>query len=166
MKQQHRHHRISSNFDPRAWLQNNPLGHHWEIPGYGASSQNAMPGKWSGRTSNWLQMNGLSLRQDCRKITDHFRGIYRIYPYLMKENRRTSTFKRLNLQTLGSQPTMPKTGLKADFKSIKLRKVTLFRVWGLRWPCLCATCRLTKVWPTIGFTDGCSVSRSHFRPPK
>ena len=24
--------------------------------------------------------------QDCRKITDHFRGIYRIYPNLTKEN--------------------------------------------------------------------------------
>ena len=23
--------------------------------------------------------------QDCRKITDHFRGIYRIYPKLIKE---------------------------------------------------------------------------------
>ena len=26
--------------------------------------------------------------QDCRKITDHFRGIYGIYPDLIKENRR------------------------------------------------------------------------------
>jgi hypothetical protein len=26
--------------------------------------------------------------QDCRKITDRFRGIYRIYFYLIKENRR------------------------------------------------------------------------------
>ena len=26
--------------------------------------------------------------QDCRKITSHFRGIYRIYLHLMKENRR------------------------------------------------------------------------------
>ena len=24
--------------------------------------------------------------EDYRKITDHFRGIYRIYPYLTKEN--------------------------------------------------------------------------------
>ena len=24
--------------------------------------------------------------QDCMKITDHFRGIYRLYPNLMKEN--------------------------------------------------------------------------------
>ena len=36
--------------------------------------------------------------QDCRKITDHFRGIYRIYPNLMKENRRVWTCNRLDLQ--------------------------------------------------------------------
>ena len=45
--------------------------------------------------------------QDCRKITDHFRGIYRIYLNLIKENRRMSTRNRLDLQTLGSQPIMP-----------------------------------------------------------
>jgi hypothetical protein len=38
--------------------------------------------------------------QDCRKFTDHFRGIYRIYPNLIKENRRMSTCHRLDLQTL------------------------------------------------------------------
>jgi hypothetical protein len=46
--------------------------------------------------------------EDCRKITDHFRGIYRIYFNLIKENRRMSTCNRLDLQTLGSQPIMPK----------------------------------------------------------
>ena len=35
--------------------------------------------------------------QDYRKITDHFRGIYRIYPNLIKENRRMSTCNRLDL---------------------------------------------------------------------
>ena len=45
--------------------------------------------------------------KDCRKITDCVRGIYRIYPNLIKENRRLSTCNRLNLQTLGSQPVMP-----------------------------------------------------------
>ena len=45
---------------------------------------------------------------DCRKITDHFRGIYRIYPNLIKEDWRMSTCNRLDLQTLGSQPIMPK----------------------------------------------------------
>ena len=43
--------------------------------------------------------------QDCRRIADRFRGIYRtIYPNLVKENRRMSTCNRLDLQTLGSQP--------------------------------------------------------------
>ena len=47
--------------------------------------------------------------QNCKKITHHFRGIYRIYPNFMKENRRMSTCNRLDLQTVGSQPViMPK----------------------------------------------------------
>ena len=46
--------------------------------------------------------------EDCRKITDHFREIYRIYPNLIKENQRVSTCNRLELQTLGSLPLMPK----------------------------------------------------------
>ena len=43
--------------------------------------------------------------QDCRKITDHFRGIYRIYSNLVKENRRMPTCNRLDLRP---QPVMPK----------------------------------------------------------
>ena len=46
--------------------------------------------------------------QDWRKITDHFRGIYRIYPNFIEENRRMSACIRLHLQILGSQPVMPK----------------------------------------------------------
>ena len=42
------------------------------------------------------------------KITDHFGGIYRTYPNLIKGNQRMSTFNRLDLQTLGSQPVRPK----------------------------------------------------------
>ena len=42
--------------------------------------------------------------QDCKRITDHFRGIYRKYPTFIKENWRMSTCSRLDLQTLGSQP--------------------------------------------------------------
>ena len=45
--------------------------------------------------------------QDCKKITDNFRGIYRIYPNLMKETRGISICNRLDLQTLGSQMVMP-----------------------------------------------------------
>jgi hypothetical protein len=40
--------------------------------------------------------------------TDHFKGIYRIYPNVIKENRRMSTGNRLDLQALGSQPILPK----------------------------------------------------------
>ena len=46
--------------------------------------------------------------QDCRKITDHFKGIYRIHLNSIKENRRMSACNRLDLQTLGSHPVMPK----------------------------------------------------------
>ena len=46
--------------------------------------------------------------QDLGKITNHFRGIYRIYPNLIQENRRMPTYNRLDLQTLGSQTVMPK----------------------------------------------------------
>jgi hypothetical protein len=45
--------------------------------------------------------------QDFRKITHQFRGIYRIYPNLVKQNQSMSTCSdRLDLQTLGSQPIM------------------------------------------------------------
>ena len=69
---------------------------------------------WSGRTDSYLQMNRLSLRNNqlkfktAWKITKRFRGIYRIHPKLIKENRRMSTCNWLDLQILGSQPIMPK----------------------------------------------------------
>ena len=40
--------------------------------------------------------------QDCRKVTDYFRIILKIYPELVKENRRMSTFHRSDLQSLES----------------------------------------------------------------
>ena len=46
--------------------------------------------------------------QDCMRITNHFKGIYRIYPNLIKENQKLSTCNWLDLQTLGFQPLMPK----------------------------------------------------------
>ena len=46
--------------------------------------------------------------EDCRKITNHFRGIYSVYPKFTKGNQRVSTCHRLDLQTLGSRPVMPK----------------------------------------------------------
>ena len=59
---------------------------------------------WTGWVWKWLVEV-----QDCRKITDHFGRIYRIYLKLVKENRRMLTcIHRLDLQTLGSQPVVPK----------------------------------------------------------
>ena len=46
--------------------------------------------------------------EDCWKITDHFRGVYRIYPDSIKETQRMSTSNRSDLQTLGSQPVTTK----------------------------------------------------------
>ena len=48
----------------------------------------------------------VEVHQDCRISTGHFRGIYRIYLNLIKENRRMSTCNRLDLQILGSQPVI------------------------------------------------------------
>ena len=62
--------------------------------------------QWSGRTGSYLQMNRLSLKNNrlkfktAEKITDYFRGIYRIYLNLLKRNRRMSTGNQLDLQTL------------------------------------------------------------------
>ena len=47
----------------------------------------------------------VEVHRDCGRISDHFRGISRLYPNLIKENRRMSTCNRLDLHTLGSQPT-------------------------------------------------------------
>ena len=46
--------------------------------------------------------------QECRKITDHFGGIYGFYLNLIKLNQMMSTCNYLDLQGLGSQPIMPK----------------------------------------------------------
>ena len=57
--------------------------------------------------SQWFEIELVEVHQDCRKITNHFTGIYRIlYPNLVKENWRMSTCNRLDLQTLGSQPVI------------------------------------------------------------
>ena len=56
--------------------------------------------------------------QDCKKFTDHFKGIYRIYPNLIKENRKMSTCHRLDLQILRSQLVMPKN-LPAHYHTLR-----------------------------------------------
>ena len=43
---------------------------------------------------------------ECRKIIDPSRGSYRIYPNLIKENRRMLICNRSDLQTLESQPVI------------------------------------------------------------
>ena len=69
---------------------------------------------WSGRTGSCLQMNRSSLRNNRLKFKTTWKlpiileEFHRIYPNLLKENRRMSTCNRLDLQTLGSQPVMPK----------------------------------------------------------
>ena len=56
-----------------------------------------------GENRRWVTNEPVEV-QDCRKITDHFRGIYRIHPNSIKENRRmSSTCNLLDLQTLGPQ---------------------------------------------------------------
>ena len=52
---------------------------------------------------------------DFRRITNHFRGIYRRkYLTLTKQNWKMSTFNRLDLESLGSWPTMPKNSPGTD----------------------------------------------------
>ena len=60
-------------------------------------------------------MNRLSFRNNrlkfktAGKLTDHYEGIYTLYPDSIKENRRLWTCNWLDLQILGSQPIiMPK----------------------------------------------------------
>ena len=67
------------------------------------------PESWTS-TGYFSKSTGSSVtrRRLSRKITDHFRGIYRVYPNLIKENRRMSTRNRFDLQTLASQLVMPK----------------------------------------------------------
>ena len=68
----------------------------------------ARPGFMIGENRQLVTDGPVEVHQDCRRITGHFGGICRIYPNLIKENRRVSTCKWLDLQTLGSQPIMPK----------------------------------------------------------
>ena len=57
----------------------------------------------------WLLVTDKSVEvQVFKKITDHFNGIYGIYPNLTKKNRKMSTCNRLDLETLGSRMIMPK----------------------------------------------------------
>ena len=67
--------------------------------------------------------------QDCRKFIDHFRGICRIYPNLNKENRKMSTWNRLDLQTLESQPVMPNNLPDHWYNAPKIKCYIQVLVW-------------------------------------
>ena len=52
---------------------------------------------WQLVTNELVEFEKLPVEiQDSMKITDHFRGIYKIYPSLRKENRRMSTCNQLD----------------------------------------------------------------------
>ena len=75
--------------------------------------------------------------QECRKITDHFKGIGRIYLDFKKGNWRMSTCSWLDLQTLGSQSVMPKILLNHwSNSSCKMLRIML----------------RNRCWPTIFHT--------------
>ena len=69
--------------------------------------------------------------QDCRKIIDHFREIYRIYPNLIKENWRMSTCNRLDLQTLGSRPVIVPKNLPDHCSQAKHNNIQIYN--GVMW---------------------------------
>ena len=90
--------------------------------------------KWAG----WVwEITGWSSR--LLENYDHVKGIYRIYPNSIKENRRMSICNRLDLQTGGSQPVVPKNLHGHWFKSI-----TMF----------CGTDNIMWDSPTFSLNDG------------
>ena len=55
-----------------------------------------------------LRNNRLKFKTTAGKLPIILRKTYRIYPNTIKDNWRMSTYNRLDLQTLRSQPVMPK----------------------------------------------------------
>ena len=89
--------------------------------------------------------------QNCRKITDHFRGISRTFPNLIKENRRMSKSNRLDLQTLGSQPVMPKKNPRSLITSLDWGEPVV----GYRWT--------VWVWEITGWSSRLQEITDNFR---
>ena len=96
----------------------------------------------------------------CRKNTDNCRGIYGIYPSFIKENRRMSTCNRLDLQTLGSQPVMPKLlpdrwftpwTMKLDHGRWPIYDGPIFMVWFLK----------TTIYKAFGPLTRCKMPTHH-----
>ena len=83
-------------------------------PTRGCQNRNTTRIQWSGRTGSLLQMNRLSLRNNrlnfktVGKLPVILEEFIEYTPISIKENRRMSTCNLLDLQTLGSQPIMPK----------------------------------------------------------
>ena len=67
--------------------------------------------------------------QDFRKFTDKFREFCRLHPNLIKKNRKLSTWNWFDLETLGSQPIMPKNLPKQCFWIQIFHTFSKFLVW-------------------------------------
>ena len=81
-----------------------PCGKLLSIVPVTAWGEPAVSYRWTGWGREITSWSG-----DFRRITDHFRGIYRrIYLKWIKHNWKMSTCNRLDLESLGSWPTMPK----------------------------------------------------------
>jgi hypothetical protein len=102
--------------DPTTWFlrcvgtafEHFPLGSHNScmVTAIGSYDQGELA--FSCRWTGWAwDITGWSSRLH-ENYRSFLRRIYRICPNLTKENWRISTCNRLNLQTLGSQPVMPK----------------------------------------------------------
>ena len=64
--------------------------------------------KWKTSTCNRLRLRNNWLKfKTAGKSPTILEEFYRIYPNLIKENRRMSTFNQLGVQTSGSQPVCP-----------------------------------------------------------
>ena len=73
---------------------------------------------WLARTSSYLlslRNNRLKFIKTAGKLPIIVEEFYRIFPNLIKENWRMSTCNQLDLQTLGSQPVMPKNSPNHSF---------------------------------------------------
>ena len=80
-----------------------------DLMGHPSDMQTMIREDWQLVTNELVEFDKEPIEvQNCKKFINHFRGFYRIYPNLIKENQSMSTCKWLDLQTLGSQPVMPK----------------------------------------------------------
>ena len=94
----------------------------------------------------------VEVHQDCSKITDHFRGIHRILcPNFIKENwpKDMSTCNQLDLQTLGSQPTIMPKNLPDQCSRLNLISSLWIIKKKLWWTCL----QLLTVWTLLAWNS-------------